>query len=454
MRQPVALQTRRPSFHATGLWMWLSGIVSLAVLAYVIVGVAHQMIAAPPPLRLILVHDIPLPSGLGKASVPGGDPLAPGVEVPFDRFDFQAYDPQSHKLFIAHSGPNPDKLKLARIPFDPAFDGHVVVFDTLKQQVVGRVNIPHVAGIALAGDLHKVYADDAVNNVVYSVDEDTLQPEAIQLDDNERPDAITYDPVDHRIFASDPGVSASPDQTANIDRKNQNVVVIDARKDEVVAKINIGNLPKLPQEDSDIPTAKGTDIPTFGYDIGHSRYDPVQRRVFVATQILPDLDTNNLPPRGAGELMAIDPLAAKVVQRVVLPATCVTPHGLALDTQREVAFIACIDVDAAAGRVPNLVRVDLRAMKVIPASPRAMQLASVPDVVVVDSTYQVVFVGCRGGISVFDERPGGFRKLGDYQMGKNTHSIALDEATQYLYLALDVGGRPVLRVVRYNPSGA
>lgn len=457
MPQPPALILRRPRVRAGRLLPWLMGILSFALLAYVIFGVAHQIIVAPRPLRLLLVRDVPLPSGLGTTSAGTEDPLAPGVTVPFDRFDFQAYDPLTHKLFIAHTGPNPDKLTLTHIPFDKDTDGHVVVFDTLQQRVVARVNIPHIAGLAIASDLHKVYASDADDNIVYVFDENTLDPTPIQLDDNESPDAISYDPVDHRIFVSDPGIPANPDQTMNIDRKNQNLVVIDARKDRVVAKINIGTLPRLPEENA--PTSPDTQIPTFGYDVGHNKYDSTQHRVFVTTQILPDGDSpdpNILPPPGTGELMAIDPLSTKVVQRVVLPATCDTPHGLAIDPQQEIAFIACVDVgvDPSSGIIPNLVRVDLKSMRVIPASPKAMELAAVPDIVIVDSTYHVVFVGCRGGISVFDERPGAFHKLHDYQIGKNTHSIVLDEATQYLYVPVEAGGRPLLRVIRYNPTGA
>ena len=66
---------------------------------------------------------------------------------------------------------------------------------------------------------------------------------------------------------------------------------------------------------------------------------------------------------------------------------------------------------------------------------------------------QVLFVGCRGGISVFDERADHFRKLGDYHLGANTYTIAVDEQTQDLYLPINVGGRPVLRIAWYNPSG-
>jgi hypothetical protein len=454
MRQSLARLARRPTLRASGLFIWLAGTICVALLAYVVVGVVRQLVVAPPALRLVLVRDVPLPSGLGASSAGSRDPLAPGVSEPFDRFDFQAYDPQTHKLFITHTGPNPARLTLAHIPFDSASDGHVVVFDTVRQQVIGRVNVPHVAGIAVAGDLHKVYTSDADENIVFVIDENTLTFTPIHLGANESPDAISYDPRDHRIFVSDPGIPANPDKTANVDRRNQNLVVIDALSDKVIAKINIGNMPKLTGERA--PTVGGSTIPAFGYDIGHNQYDDTQHRVFVTTQILPDADSPNpniLPPPGTGELMAIDPVAAKVVQRTPLPATCITPHGMALDTVQEVAFIACIEVDAAHGVTPNLARVDLRTMRVIPAAPLTMRLGSIPDIVALNHTTHVLFVGCRGGISIFDERAGAFHKLGDYQMGKNTHSIALDDSTQYLYLPLIVGGRPVLRVVRYNPGG-
>lgn len=448
MHQPPVALARRQRIRTSNVLLGLAGLASFALLAYVIFGVAHQIVTAPPALRLVLVHDIPLPSGLGASSVGTSDPLAPGVDVPFDRFDFQAYDAQTHRLFIAHTGPNPDKLTQAHIPFDPATDGHILVFDTEQQRVIARVNIPHVTGIAIASDLHKVYASAPDDSAVYVIDESTLAATPIHLAGNESPDALSYDADHQRIFVSDLSTPAS------VDRKNQNVVVIDARSDHIAAKINVGNMPKLPVEDA--PTVQGTDIPRFGYGIGHSRYDGVQHRVFFVTQILADPHSPNpniLPPPGTGELMAIDPVSAKIVQRVALPASCVTPHGMALDTEQEVAFIACTEVNTATGIMPNLVRVDLKTMHVIASDPRQMRLANGPDIVVVDQTYHVVLVGCRGGISVFDERAGAFHKLNDYQMGKNTHSLVLDEETQYLYLPLIIGGRPVLRVVRYNPTG-
>lgn len=434
---------------------WLAVMACVALLAGVLVSVVRQIINPPPAPRLVLVRDVPLPGALGAASDGAKDPLAPGVTVQFDQFDFQALDPQTHLLFVAHTGPNPRKMDREHIAYDLATDGHIILFDTTRQRIVGRVDIPHVIGLAIAGDLHKVFAADAYDNTVFAIDENTLTFTPIPVGDHENPDAVSYDARDHLIFVSDRGVSANPDKTANVDRGNQNLVVIDARSDHVIAKINIGNLPKLAGEQA--PTAAGSQIPLFGYDLGHNMYDSARRRVFVTTQILPDADSpnpNNLPPLGTGELVEIDPIAARVVQRTQLPATCVTPHGIALDTVQEVAFIACIALDPARDIAPNLVRVDLRTMRVIPADPQAMRLAPTPDIVVLDHSAQVLLVGCKGGISLFDERAGAFHKLGDYQMSANTHSIALDETTQYVYLPINVGGRPVLRVARYNPTGA
>jgi hypothetical protein len=446
--------SRSQGLGAGRIFTWLTGIASFALLAYLLTNVAYQMIVPPPAHRLVFVQDIPLPSGLGAGSPGQKDPLAPGVEQQFDKFDFQAFDPQTHRLFIAHTGANPDLLTLAHIKFDIKTDGHIVVFDTWQDRLIARIPIPQVAGMVDAPDLHKVYAADAEENIIYSIDVHTLKPTPIQLDDLESPDAVGYDPVEHKIFVSDVGAPADPKKTLNPDRNNQNVVVIDALSDTVITKINIGNLPKLPGEQA--PTTQPNNVPTFGYDVGHNKYDEVQHRVFVTTQILHDADDPNpfaLPPPGTGELVSIDALTDKIVDRLQLPVTCSTPHGLALDTQQEIAFIACTDFDTDRNLVQNLVRVDLKSMRVIPADPTKMRLEAGPDIILIDHRLHVLFVACKAGISVFAEQAGAFHKLGDYVLGKGTHTIAMDEETQYIYLPLNVGGRPTLRIAKYNPNG-
>src|ERR1051326_5644084 len=182
---------------------WLLGVVSFGLLAYLLVHVSYQILVPPPAHRLLFVEDIPLPSGLGATSPGENNPLAPGVQQDFDHFDFQTYDPPTHRLFIAHTGPSPDLLKLAHTPFDPKYDGHILVFDTQQNKIIARLNIPQVTGMVNAFDLHKIYAADAEDSIIDAIDVETLHVTAIQLDDNESPDAISYDPVDQRIFVSD-----------------------------------------------------------------------------------------------------------------------------------------------------------------------------------------------------------------------------------------------------------
>ncbi len=442
------------SFGAGKIFTWLLGIASFGILAYLFANVVYQIAVPPPAHRLLFIQDIPLPSGLGATSPGQTNPLAPGVEQQFDHFDFQAYYAATHQLFIAHTGPNPDVLALAHTKFDPKFDGHIIVFNTIKNEVTARIDIPQVAGIVDAPDLGRVYVGDAQDNIIDSIDVHTLKFTSIQLDDNESPDAISYDPDDHEIFVSDPGAPADPHKDLNVNPNNQNVTVISTITNQVVAKINLGNLPLAPGEKAPL-NAHG--LPLFGHDVGHNKYDPGLHRVFVTSQILPDANSPNqfiLPPPGTGEFFSIDPVQHKILQELVLPASCSTPHGLTVDSTQEIGFVACTDVDSSRNLVPNLLRVNLRTMTVIPADPQSERLASNPDIVLLDAKFNVIFVACKGGISIFDEKAGEFHKLGDYLLGKQTHTIAIDEETQYIYLPQFAGGRPILRIAKYNPGGA
>jgi DNA-binding beta-propeller fold protein YncE len=59
------------------------------------------------------------------------------------------------------------------------------------------LNIPQVAGIVAAPDLQKVYAADANDNMIFSIDERTLKYTPIKLQDNDSPDGVAYDQVVH-----------------------------------------------------------------------------------------------------------------------------------------------------------------------------------------------------------------------------------------------------------------
>jgi hypothetical protein len=438
--------------------VWLGSIICFGSLVLLLFLILVQVLNPPPVQRLVIEHDFPLPSSLPNKYIPdlrttvqNAGPLTPGVAVRFDHFDFQALDPKTKLLFISHTGPGTDIAETFGTGFNADknadVDGNVVVFDTQQKKLIKRFDIPQVAGMVAASDLGHVYAVDSNDNIVFDIDEKTLTFTQIQVGDNEGPDAIEYDQDDHKLFVSDVGAPA-PDakDQANPSPDNQNLAVIDliTRK---VTKINIGHLPKLPGEHADLVK--------FGYDVGHNKYDPVLHRIFVNIAQLTDQGVAPAPadpPAGTGEFVEIDPVAQKVVARLQLPDTCGLPHGLGIDAAHNIAFIACTEVSEEQNLDQNLIRVDLRTMKVL--SDPYTSLAAKPDMVVLDHKLQVLFVACNSGISVFNIQGGNLKKLGDYIVGKGTHTLAVNEETNELYLPQpDIGGRPTLRIVLYHPSG-
>jgi hypothetical protein len=455
------------------VFTWLFGIVSFGLLVFLLAQVVHQIVVPPPAPRLVLLQDVPLPSGLGPASPGHTNPLDPGIGQPNDGFDFQAYDAATHQLFIAHTGPSPDLIALEKpVPiYDPKYDGHIIVYNTQKEMITGRVDIPQVAGVVDVPQLGKVFAADAEGSIIYDIDVHTLKVRPIALPDLEGPDAISYDPDHQLIFVSDPG--SPPDvkpPTLNALRSNENIAVIDAVHDKFIKLINLGNVPLMPgenvksatsdQDDLPVPVVAGN-IPKFGHDVGHNKYDTGLHMLFVTSTVLDDADSDNLfqlPPAGTGEFFEIDPVTLAIVKEINLPATCSTPHGLAIDSQQHVGFIACTDFSNPPLNIfENLMRVDLTTMTVIHTIPAEAKLESGPDIVVIDNARHLLFVGCAAGISIFDEKTGEFHKLGDVVLGKQTHTIALvdDDQTHELlvFLPTIIGGRPILRIARYNPNG-
>ena len=433
----VSLQ---PTHHSQGNRKIIAWIITALCLVSILVSLVVSMVTrfTHPVLtsRLIVEQDIPLPGALPDAFRSPRNPLAPGVTTLFDHFDFMAQDPRTHLLFIAHTGPSPDREQQVNPRFNPDTDakndGNIIIFDMQQKKVVGLLNIPQVAGIVFAPDLQKFYAADANDNIIYAIQEKTLRYTPIKLQDNDGPDGLAYDQNDHLILVSNPGNPPSPDSN-DIDRKNQNETIINALTDKVVGRIPLG--------------IDGQ----WGDDVGHVKYDPLLRRAFVAVQQLPDPDSPNpnlLPPPGTARLVAFDPLSGKVITRMKLPYDCLTPHGLALDTDLHIAYIACVDEDP-----PSLIRVNLQTMQTISEPPWPVALN--PDIVTLDHSLHLVFVACAAGISIFQTNGLAMKWLGTYTFGVNTHSIAINEQTQEIYLPLPkVGNRPVLRILRYNPNVA
>jgi hypothetical protein len=351
------------------------------------------------------------------------------VAVLFDHFDFQALDPNTHLLFIAHTGPNPAKEQQANRGFNPATDaktdGNIIVFDTQRSKVVRLLNIPQVRGVVVAQNLKKVYAADSYDDIVYAIDEKTFKAVPIHLQRNDGPDSIEYDAADHLIFVSNLGRPTNPDKSQLIDPKNENETVINALTDKVIGRIPMGIDGK------------------WGDGVEHVRYDPGLHRLFVVVQQLPNPDDPNPPPLPA-RLVAINPVHDRVVARLTLPGFCINAHGLAIDPQQHIAFIACVDADP-----PSLVRVDLQTMKGMVERPWPVQVK--PDVLAFDRPSQLLFVGSSVGVSVFKENGRQLEWLGNYSFGLNTHTVAVDPVTHDVYLPVArLGNRPVLRIMHYD----
>lgn len=409
---------------------WLFVLVSFALLLFLIVSEVIRFSTPAQLHRLQIVQDIPLPDALPDPHRTSQNPFAAGQAERFDHFDFQSLDPNTHLLFIVHTGPNPDKEAaiLHNPNFDAQTDGNVIVFNTQLNKVVGLVNVPQGAGILVAQNVGKVFVSDAADGIIYVIDENSPFNiiAKVQLDPLDGPDAIEYDPVDHRIFVADPGNPGNPDN-ANTSLKNQNVAVIDAITNTLITKIPFGI------------------HPPFGDDVGHIQFDPVTHRVFVVT--LPLNDQNlNLPTKPPSFLAVIDPVTLQVVSDIRLPDVCLAPHGVVIDVQQREAFVACVGSN-------NLARVDLTTMQPFPGP--LLPVAFNPDIVRLDHTAHLLFVGCAGGISIFDESGSELKKLGDYFLGGGSHhTVAIDEATQLIYLPQpSVGERPVLRVIKYVANG-
>src|SRR5262249_12946635 len=151
----------------------LLALVSFVLLVFLIVSEVIRFSTPIPLHRLESEQEIPLPDALSDPHRTSQNPFAAGQAERFDHFDFQSFDPNTHLLFIVHTGPNPDKAAdiLDNPKFDAQTDGNVIVFNVQLNQVVGLVNVPQGSGILVAQDIGKVFVSDAADSIIYIINE-------------------------------------------------------------------------------------------------------------------------------------------------------------------------------------------------------------------------------------------------------------------------------------------
>jgi len=161
----------------------------------------------------------------------------------------------------------------------------------------------------------------------------------------------------------------------------------------------------------------------LGGGAGNTQYDSVSARIFVTVH-------------GQNQLAEIDPNKDQVIGRYPLPG-CSESHGLLIDSEHRLAFVAC------EGNA-KLAVFDLEAKRMTAIHP----VGADPDVLAFDPGLGRLYVSAESGIiSVFDERGRNLDKVGEGFFAANAHSVAVDSRTHRVYFPLqNVGGKPILRI--------
>ena len=268
----------------------------------------------------------------------------------------------------------------------------LVVFDVKKREVVANLDgFPNVHGVWAVPELNRVYASATGEHQLAIVDSETLKTIA-KAGPIKYPDGIAYAPADERIFVSDEHGDAD--------------AVIDADTNSLITTIPLGG------------------------GAGNTVYDPVSGNILVAVH-------------EKNELVSIDPATATIIGRHPLPGI-ESPHGIALDPEARLAFVA--------GEGNNkLALVDLTDMRVLATYP----VGKDPDVLAFDPGLKRLYVSAESGtVTVFRKENRTLVSEGTLSM-PHAHTVCVDLDTHLIYFPLEnLNGHPVLRIMELNQSSA
>jgi DNA-binding beta-propeller fold protein YncE len=262
----------------------------------------------------------------------------------------------------------------------------MIVFDTTKRVVVANLDgFKRVHGVWAVPELARVYASVTGEHAVAVVDSKTLHT-LTKVGPITYPDGLAYAPTAKRVFVSD--------EHGNTD------AVIDATNNTLITSIPLGG------------------------GAGNTVYDPHSGQILVAVH-------------GVNELVAIDPVSAKIVGRHSLPGVS-NPHGIALDTANHFAFVAGEENH-------SLAMVDLNTMKIV----STYQVGEDPDVLAFDPGLKWLYVSSESGtVNVFQSLRRSLVLLASFTM-PHAHTVSVDPKTHLVYFPLEnVDGHPLLRIMK------
>lgn len=265
-------------------------------------------------------------------------------------------------------------------------DGEIVVFDTRAARVIARIpDVASVHGVLAIPELSRVYASATGSDEIVAIDEPTLKITA-RMPGGSYPDGMAYAPDAHKLYVSD--------------ETGETATVIDVRSNTRIATIPLGG------------------------EVGNTQYDPVSRHIFVNVQ-------------SQRKLVEIDPANDRILAQINLPGARGN-HGLLIDPQQRLAFIACEGND-------KLLVLDMHTMHVT----SSFDVGQNPDVLAFDPQLHLLYVAGEAGIvSMFKVKAGQVSKIGDGRIGPNAHIVAVDDSTHHAYFPLkNVQGQATLRIM-------
>lgn len=264
--------------------------------------------------------------------------------------------------------------------------GEVVEIDVRTKRVVRTIRgLPEVHGVLVVPALRRVFATATGEDRMVILDEDTGEVLG---------SAPTGDYPDGLAFDSRRGAIWTTNQSGGTE------TVIDAATAAVRGTVDLGG------------------------SVGNVAYDPAGDRMLV------DVQERN-------ELAVLDPDRLEVVRRVPLPG-CDHDHGLTLDTENRLAFVAC-DGNA------TLLTVDLATWRIVDTD----EVAADPDVLAYDAgAHRLYVAGESGDVTVLDLRGKRLDVTGSAHLADGAHVVAVDPDTHRSYFPVPAGagGRPALLI--------
>jgi YVTN family beta-propeller protein len=297
-----------------------------------------------------------------------------------------------HKIADIPLGGRPTRLDY--VSFDPGRhllyiahlgDSEVIVFDVNTSRVVGRIgDLSSVHGVLAIPELGRAYATATGSKEVVAIDPATMTTTA-RIPAGGYPDGLAYAPDAHKLYVSD--------------ERGGDEAVVDVRSNTKVATVSLGG------------------------EAGNTQYDSVSRHVFVNVQT-------------RAQLVEIDPFSDTVIARYDLRGAKGN-HGLLIDSEDRLAFIACEGND-------TLLIFDMRTKRVT----ASFRVGAGPDVLAYDDAYHYLYVASESGLaSILRVASSGVTKLGEFVAGPNAHVVGVDRTTHRVYFPLkNLDGHTALRV--------